>query len=239
MRIDLFAAGIVACCFATACAVAQQQDSAAPTDKEAVHNELRSLAKGLTDAVLKGDVEKQLTYATKDVVVTWQNGEVVRGHQGLKDFVHKNQGAASKVFQGLQGASHAHRSTILYGDNTGISYGTSVAQYNVLGKEFELENHWSATVVKEDGRWLIAGYHVSANILDNPLLSGARLWPTRSPRLPSWSAWPGMARFQEARVVNAVCGMSLPVSRRIDSGGVLVVPVISQSCRWGDASLAP
>ncbi len=174
MRIGVIAAGLAAFCFATASAMAQGEKSAAPADKGAVHNELRALAKGLTDAVLKGDVEKQLTYATKDVVVTWQNGDVVRGHQGLKDFVQKNQGAASKVFKGYKVPPTPTELTILYGDNTGISYGTSVAQYNVLGKEIELENHWSATVVKEDGRWLIASYHVSANILDNPLLSGAK-----------------------------------------------------------------
>jgi hypothetical protein len=128
----------------------------------------------LIDAVLKGDVEKQLTYATQDVVVTWQTGEVVRGHQAVKDFVHKNQGAASKVFKGYKVPPTPAELTILYGENTGISYGTSVAQYNVLGKEIELENHWSATLVKEDGRWLIASYHVSANVLDNPLLNGAK-----------------------------------------------------------------
>ena len=56
----------------------------------------------------------------------------------------------------------------------GISYGTSVGKYHVLGKQFELKNHWSATLVKENGRWVIASYHVSGNILDNPLLDVAK-----------------------------------------------------------------
>jgi len=148
--------------------------TAAPADKEAVHNELRALAKSLTDAILKGDVEKQLGYATEDVVVTWQTGEVVRGHQGLKDFMSKNQGTASKVFQGYKVPPTPTDLTILYGNDTGISYGISVAKYNVLGKEIELENHWSATVVKQEDGWKVASYHVSANILDNPLLRGVK-----------------------------------------------------------------
>jgi ketosteroid isomerase-like protein len=147
-------------------------------DQEKIHDELRAFRKELTEAVLKGDVDKQLQFVSKDVVVTWQNGETVRGHDGLKEFWKKNQGGASKVFQGYKKPPEPAEKTILYGDNMGISYGTSVAQYNLLGKEFELENHWSATLVKEDGRWVIASYHVSGNILDNPVLSAAKnsLW---------------------------------------------------------------
>ena len=61
--------------------------------------------------------------------------------------------------------------TILYGDDAGISYGTSVARYKLLGKEFELENHWTATLVNENGRWLVANFHASANLFDNPVLN--------------------------------------------------------------------
>jgi ketosteroid isomerase-like protein len=161
-------------CLAAAPAAAQHESSAAINDKESIHDDLRALAKGLTDAVVKGDVEKQLGYATEDVVVTWQTGEVVRGHKAIKEFFHKNQGAASKVFQGYKVPPTPTDLTILYGDDTGISYGTSVARYNVLGKEIDLENHWSATLVKQEDGWKVASYHVSANILDNPLLGGVK-----------------------------------------------------------------
>jgi ketosteroid isomerase-like protein len=160
--------------FTAAVAAAQDASSAAADDKEAVHNELRAMAKGLIDAVVAGDVEKQLSYATDDVVVTWQNGDVVHGHQGLKDLMRKNQGISARVFQGYTKRPEPTAKTILYGDDTGISYGTSVAKYNVLGKEIELENHWSATLVKQEDGWKIASYHVSANILDNPLMGGVK-----------------------------------------------------------------
>src|SRR5438128_1498651 len=90
-------------------------------DDESIHKELRALRDSLTDAVLKGDVDKQLSYVSKEVVVTWQNGEVVRGHKGLKDFLTK--GAESKAFQGYKDPPTPTELTILYGDNAGISYG--------------------------------------------------------------------------------------------------------------------
>jgi ketosteroid isomerase-like protein len=140
--------------------------------EDPVHNELRALRKGLTDAVVKWDIDRQMSYVHKDVVVTWQNGEVVRGHDGLKEFLQRN--AAGRVFQGYVQPPEPAELTIMHGPNTGINYGTSVARYNVLGKEFDLTNHWTVTLVKEDGKWLIANYHVSANVLDNPLLNLAK-----------------------------------------------------------------
>jgi ketosteroid isomerase-like protein len=173
MKTRMIALSIVSLCLA-AVAPALAEEPLTKPDTEKIHEDLRTFRKELTEAVLKGDVDKQLQFVSKDVVVTWQNGETVRGHDGLKEFWKKNQGGASKVFQGYKKPPEPTDLTILYGDSTGISYGTSVGQYNILGKEFELENRWTATLVKEDGRWVIASYHVSNNILDNPLLSAAK-----------------------------------------------------------------
>ena len=66
--------------------------------------------------------------------------------------------------------------TMLYnGGTSGVSFGRSVGQFNVLGSSLEFENRWTATTVKQDGRWLLTSYHVSWNALDNPLLNGATL----------------------------------------------------------------
>jgi hypothetical protein len=40
--------------------------------------------------------------------------------------------------------------------------------------EFDLENRWTATLVKKDGTWKIAAYHVSANIFDNAVVNIAK-----------------------------------------------------------------
>ena len=38
------------------------------------------------------------------------------------------------------------------------------------GMTFNLPNRWTAHLVKEDNRWLVSGFHVSANVFDNPVL---------------------------------------------------------------------
>jgi len=52
--------------------------------------------------------------------------------------------------------------------------GKVVGQYTLFGKEFEFHSRWTATLVKENGRWLLASYHVSLNALDNPLINSAK-----------------------------------------------------------------
>jgi hypothetical protein len=37
-----------------------------------------------------------------------------------------------------------------------------------------MPNRWIATMVKENGKWVMASYHVSMNVLDNPLLNGVK-----------------------------------------------------------------
>lgn len=177
MRTRIIAVMSIVClCLASSPPVlGQKEDKKSTGDKkeaDKIHDDLRALKTGLTEAVLKKDVEKQLSFASKDIVITWQNGQVVRGRDEIKKFLEK--GAESKMFQGYTKPPEPTDVTILYGDDTGISYGTSVAKYTVLGQNIELTNYWSAALVKEEGSWKIASYHVSGNILDNPLLNAAK-----------------------------------------------------------------
>jgi ketosteroid isomerase-like protein len=142
----------------------------AQVTEDPAHNELRALRDQVLNAIMSGDVERTLTYVHPDVVVTWQNHEVSRGHQGLREFMRR---MGTDAFRGYKVLPSPDELTILHGGDTGISFGASVGQYRLLGREFEAANRWTATLVRENGRWLLAGYHVSSNILNNPLLNAA------------------------------------------------------------------
>jgi ketosteroid isomerase-like protein len=149
-------------------------DGAAVGEDAAVHDELRALRKTLTEAVKSGDIDSQLAHVHKNVVATWQNNRVVRGTDGLRDFLKEMDAQNKKVFQGYKVEPEADDLTILHGGDAGIVFGRSVPKYHYLGMDFELENRWTATLVKEDGAWKIAAYHVSANVVDNPVLNAAK-----------------------------------------------------------------
>ncbi len=141
------------------------------TEENPAHAELRALRSEVLGAISQGDFDKVLTYVHPNVVITWQNNQVCRGHKGLREFMER---MGTQAFKRHKVPPSPDERTIFYGDNTGLSFGQTVAQYNILGKELEVTSRWTATLVKENGRWLLAGYHVSANALDNPLLNGAK-----------------------------------------------------------------
>jgi len=138
---------------------------------EATHNEIRAMRAGLMDAVNKGDIERELTYLTTNVVVTWHNAEVSRGREGVRDYYTRMMNGPNKVVADFHAEINVDELTILYGENTGIAFGSSLEHFKLAnGSSFDLKGRWTTTMVKEDGRWLIASLHVSTNIFDNVML---------------------------------------------------------------------
>ncbi len=140
----------------------------AQTPEDPAHQELRALRTEVLSAITSGNVEDTLKYVHPNVVITWQNHEVVRGHQGLRDFMRR---MGAEAFRGYRVPPTPDDLTILYGGDMGVSFGTSVAAYRLLGMNIDFTNRWTATVVKENGRWMLTAYHVSNNVLNNPLLT--------------------------------------------------------------------
>jgi len=159
-------------------AEATAQETAPNTEaepsEEADREQLRLLREALTEAVIAGDVEKQIEYVRADVVTIWQNNQVARGHDGLREFLSDINSGAENIFQGYSVRPTSDEVMILPGGNTAIAYGKSVPHYKWLGMEFDLENRWTATLLKADDQWKIATYHVSGNLVDNPVLTAAK-----------------------------------------------------------------
>lgn len=139
--------------------------------EDPAHDELRALRTTIIDAIVKGDIDTVLQHVHPDVVVTWQNSEVCRGRQGLKDFFVKT---GRESFKGYKLPPTPDELTILHGGDSGISFGETIAGYKLLGKDYEIKSRWTATLVKVDGQWQLAAYHISMNVLDNPLLNAAK-----------------------------------------------------------------
>ena len=65
--------------------------------------------------------------------------------------------------------------SILHGENAAIAFGSAKEHFTLVGnKQFDFTGRWTATMVKEDGKWLVASLHASDNIFDNPLLNMAK-----------------------------------------------------------------
>jgi ketosteroid isomerase-like protein len=146
-----------------------------PASDEATHNQLRALRDSLMAAMNQGDIEKQLTYMHPNVVVTWHNAEVSRGRDGVRAYLKRMLSGQNKMVDSFSADVNVDELTILYGGDTGISFGSAVEHFKLTnGTSVDLPARWSATLVKEGDTWMVASLHASDNIFDNPLLAGAK-----------------------------------------------------------------
>jgi ketosteroid isomerase-like protein len=146
-----------------------------PPKDEAVHNELRALRDGLIDAMNKGDIPRELEYMHPNVVVTWHNAEVSRGRDGVRSYLNRMLNGTNKVVSSYSATVDVDELTILYGGSTGISFGSAIEHFKLSdGRMLDLPARWSATLVKDGDKWLIASLHASDNLFDNPLLAIAK-----------------------------------------------------------------
>jgi ketosteroid isomerase-like protein len=148
---------------------------APPPKDEAVHNELRALRDGLLDAMNKGDIERELAYMHPNVVVTWHNAEVSRGRDGVRAYLTRMLSGPNRIVTSFSATVEVDELTILYGANTGISFGSAIEHFKLKdGKTLDLPARWSATLIKDGDKWLIASLHASDNLFENPLLTIAK-----------------------------------------------------------------
>jgi ketosteroid isomerase-like protein len=165
-----FSAALVALALLLAYAIPVRSQNA--TVEDPAHQELRTLRTNVIEAITKGDFDGTMRFVHSNVVVTWQNDEVCRGHAGLRTFFER---MGKNAFKGYEVPPKPDELTILYNNgNMGVSFGRTVAHYTLFGHDYHFTNRWTATLVKENGQWLLAAYHVSNNVLDNPLINAAK-----------------------------------------------------------------
>lgn len=157
--------------------VALGEDTEPSGGNQATHEELRTLRDGLEAGYKTRNIEALLEHVHENVVITWQNGERSRGHAGLRAFHDRMFSGDQPVVQSLTSQLTVDELSVFHGPDTAVAFGRLDETYLLTsGDEFSLESQWTATCTRVDGRWLIASFHVSTNLFDNPLLTAASAW---------------------------------------------------------------
>lgn len=136
---------------------------------KAIDAELDKFRDDLFHAFNTGDYPAMLEkYCHKDIIATWQDGTTSEGHAGviaefekLKQFIDKMTVDAT-----------TDKRLILNDGNLVISSGKMKDHY-VLGRgpSVNLNSRWSATLIKDNDRWLLASFSASTNAFDNEVVS--------------------------------------------------------------------
>lgn len=150
---------------------------AAAESMEETHKELRVLKDGVSAAFNKlgtsgkeEDLDGVLQYAHKNVVLNAMNGARAVGHDGIKKYFRQTMVGESRTVQSVQHEFNVDALSFLYGDDTAIAYGDTRGKYVLTGGvNLDVKATWLCTMVKENGKWLIAGFQFAPSIFDNPI----------------------------------------------------------------------
>lgn len=142
----------------------------AAADDQVPMEEIAALRNGILDAMSKGDMEKMMTYLHPDIIVTWANAEVSHGPAQVRAYYSKMMEGPNRIVQSLT-ANPTIEGRKMYGPNALISYGSLGDHYKLTdGSEFVMNARFSSLLVREDGKWLIKGFHSSGNLFDNQVM---------------------------------------------------------------------
>jgi len=169
----------VAILFAVAAQPGFAQNADASID--AIHDEIRALKDGAEEAFnaigrsgKDGDIESILQYVHDDIVLVAMNGDTAVGKQGIQDYFMDKMAGPEPTVASVHHTFNVADLSTLYGDDTAVAHGDSVGTYGLTdGMSFTVDTFWTATMVREEGKWLLASFQFAPSIFENPLVDKA------------------------------------------------------------------
>lgn len=149
---------------------ARAEQDAHAADRQA----LRSMLTEIETALNARSLEPVLGYLDPQVVITYQNAEVSRGHAEAMAYFKRMMEGAGSIVKTFQTRAEVAAPAVFHGD-TAVAYGSTNDHYELRGGlDFTLNGLWSTTLQKQDGTWKVLAIHFSSNLFDNPLLNLAK-----------------------------------------------------------------
>jgi hypothetical protein len=147
-------------------------ESASKTELgEADHDTLRNLMIDATAALNDLDSAMLAKYLADGFVLTFADQTVITDLAEIDNYIANYFTGENAPLKSVNFVPEATEKVRFIDSRTGVVYGTSADTYTLADDtNLVLDTHWTATVVKENGRWLVQTFHAGVNMLDNPIL---------------------------------------------------------------------
>jgi hypothetical protein len=131
--------------------------------------ELDEFRLGLFTKFNEGKYEEMLQqYCHPDVIATWQDGTSGQGYDAVLAEFEK----LSKFIDNISVQPDTDLRLIYTGGRMVVASGDMRDQYALArGVDVGLKSRWTATLVKENEKWLLLGFSASTNAFDNEVIS--------------------------------------------------------------------
>lgn len=150
-----------------------------PAADAPVHDELRALAAAMEKALNERDLEGLLANVDDDLVFTAMNAEAGYGKQHVRDYFDKMLNGPNKVVENINVDFVPDKLVIFYGPDVAVSAGNAASHYELTnGMKFDVDARWTGTLVRKNGKWLVASFHYSTNMFKNPVLDAQKKFLT-------------------------------------------------------------
>lgn len=143
-------------------------------EEAATHEALRALRDRLVAGVNDKNPDAILADLDDDILFTAMNNEVVHGKDEARAYYAKMLVGSQRIVKDMSLTVEVDDLSILLADGeVALAAGSSLADFDMMvGDRFQVPLRWTATLRKTESGWKVAAIHFSANMFDNPLMSG-------------------------------------------------------------------
>lgn len=140
--------------------------------READHVLLRDLKSKFSEALNNRDVEALSACFAKNFVLTTVDQTTITSKEQLKEYWTKIFDSPDSIVAEMKSEPEADVLSQFIDENNAFCYGFSKDTYKMKkGFTTVINSRWTATVVKENGKWLITTAHAGVNFFDNPVIT--------------------------------------------------------------------
>jgi len=133
--------------------------------------QLRNILQESQRGINSHDIQLFTKHIAPEARVTFLNGEVVQGPQGVQDYFKRMVGDDPEaVLSEYQTKAEVVDLARFYGADVAVANGTMHDVFTPKTRGiFEFDSKWSATFAKQGGAWKIVSLHFSTNAFNNAL----------------------------------------------------------------------
>jgi hypothetical protein len=151
------------------------QPAASSISRDPDHEELRALLRTAKDTVNTKNFDALKPLFHEKFSITTVDQKVFTNFDDFKAHFAGLFTGANAPLKGITFNPEADALTEFVGDNLGLSHGSSTDTYVFAdGDTRVMTSRWTATLIKDTGKWKILNLHIGTNLLDNPVTEAAK-----------------------------------------------------------------
>ena len=144
-------------------------------DREADHEALRAILRVGSEALNSGEFDGLGRLLHQDFVVVTVDNRKFTTIEGFRDYWSSLLKGDQRSIDRIVVRPVADELTHFLRDDVGLVQGVSNDTYHFRDRDVrEMTTLWTAVVAREDGVWKLVRLHLSANVLDNPVIEALK-----------------------------------------------------------------